>query len=1362
MRSGYPNTCLGRLAANRRLRVSVQYAAILVLSLLWFAAPQSARAVSTTVVISEFRVRGPNGGSDEFVELYNLASSPVDISGWKLNGSNNAGAVSVRATVPSGKVIPARGYYLFTNSSTSGGPYSGAVAGDQTYTTGITDDGGIAITLPDDTIIDQAGLSSGSAYKEGSPLASLGSSDLDRSYERRPGGAAGSGQDSDNNAADFQLITPSDPQNTSSPPSGSPTNPSGTAIASPSTVAAGGTTLLTVQVTPGQNPPSSGIAVAADLSSIGGSANQPLFDDGSNGDITAGDRVFSFQATVRMDTTPGGKTIPVTITDAQVRNGSAGISLTIQSGSTAPGSVVISQIYGGGGNTGAVFKNDFIEIFNRSSAAVNVSGWSVQYASAAGTSWQKTDLSGVIPPGRYLLVQEATGSGGAVNLTPDVIGSIAMAAGAGKVALVSSTLLLSTRCPTGSSVIDSVGYGSNADCFEGAGPTAVPGNTTAAMRRNSGCIDSDNNSADFFTGTPNPRNSAAPFNDCVSPPVLTLAIHDIQGSGLTSPHTGETVQTTVALVTAVRSNGFFIQTPDTDVDSDANTSEGIFVFTSSRPPAAASVGNAVSVTGRVAEFVPSADPASPPLTEISGAPTLALISTGNPLPLPITLTASATSPGGTIEQLEPLEGMRVHIDSLTAISPTQGTLNEANATSTSNGVFYAVITGVARPFREPGIQIPDPLPPGSPANVPRFDGNPERLRIESGAQIGSTRLEVTSGASITNVTGVLDFSFRTYSILTDPAPVPAVTGNLSAQPVPDPAPDQLTVASFNMQRFFDTVNDPGIDDVALNPAAFNNRLNKASLAIRNVMKSPDVIGVVEVENLATLQAIATKVNNDAAAAGKPNPLYVAFLAEGNDIGGIDVGLLVKASRVMALEVTQEGKDATYVNPNNGQPELLNDRPSLVLRASIPGAMEPHFDLTVIVNHLRSLSGIDDLADGARVRAKRRAQAEFLARLVQERQHLNPAERIVLVGDFNAFEFNDGYVDTIGTIKGTPAPADEVVLASPALVNPLLTNLVDAVPVAERYSFSFDGNAQVLDHILVNNAVLASVRNIYYARNDADFPESMRGDPDRPERISDHDMPVAYFTLDVRPPRTTARIEESQNANGWYTSDVHVTLDAADHPGETGVQSIKYSLTGASIGGGTVDAVSLPLVLSAEGITTLKYYAVDRVGNIESAHTLVIKIDKTPPALACPQNIAVEASGSDGATVNYPPANASDDFSPVHVGYSKPSGTVFPIGTTTIDVIATDEARNRSTCSFAVTVRAPSLALGPARLWAGLKARDNQGTGVRAQVYTNDVSTRSFPGLRRCEKLCLGCVIDLRRSEARQCAGPARKAGKECA
>jgi uncharacterized protein len=176
-----------------------------------------AAASAQGVVISEFRVRGPNGGSDEFIELYNATGASVPIGGWLIRGSNASGTVSTRATITAGTMLGAGCHYLVTNSSTSGGPYSGAVAGNQTYATGITDDGGMALTLADGTtVVDAVGLSAGSAYKEGTPLASLGASNLDRGYERKPGGAAGSGQDSDDNSADFALLTPSDPQNTAS------------------------------------------------------------------------------------------------------------------------------------------------------------------------------------------------------------------------------------------------------------------------------------------------------------------------------------------------------------------------------------------------------------------------------------------------------------------------------------------------------------------------------------------------------------------------------------------------------------------------------------------------------------------------------------------------------------------------------------------------------------------------------------------------------------------------------------------------------------------------------------------------------------------------------------------------------------------------------------------------------------------------------------------------------------------------------------------------------------------------------------------------------------------------------------------
>lgn len=175
--------------------------------------------------------------------------------------------------------------------------------------------------------------------------------------------------------------------------------------------------------------------------------------------------------------------------------------------------VVISQVYGGGGNSGATYKNDFIEVLNSSGSAVSVSGWSVQYASSTGTAWQVTNLPNVtLQPGQYLLVQEAAGAGGTQSLpTPDATGSIAMSSTTGKVALVKSTTALSGATPAATAYEDLVGFGS-ASGFEGSAAAPAISNTTAALRNGSGCTDSNNNNLDFTAGAPNPRNTASPLN----------------------------------------------------------------------------------------------------------------------------------------------------------------------------------------------------------------------------------------------------------------------------------------------------------------------------------------------------------------------------------------------------------------------------------------------------------------------------------------------------------------------------------------------------------------------------------------------------------------------------------------------------------------------------------------------------------------------------------------------------------------------------------------------------------------------------------------------------------------------------------
>ncbi|MBA2526365.1 MAG: lamin tail domain-containing protein [Pyrinomonadaceae bacterium] len=432
--------------------------------------PSPSPTLTPPVVISEFRTRGPNGASDEFVELYNNSDMPIAIANWKIRGSSSAGAIGTRVTINAGTVIPARGHFLATHAG-----YGGSVVGDKTYPVGFANDGGIALTLPDDSVVDQVGLSVGSAFKEGMQLAPL-PSDSNQSYERRPGGFNGSTQDMNDNLTDFQLLTPSDPQNTSSVPTPGP-SPSPTPAPSPS-----------ASPTPGATPSS----------------------------------------TPTPSATPSPSPSP---------------------SPTPLARIVISQIYGGGGNAGAPFRNDFIELFNAGTTTMSLAGWSIQYASATGISWSVTNLTSVsIAPGQYYLIQESSGGSAGANLpTPDATGTTGMAATGGKVALVNISTAISGPCPTDPTIVDLVGYGGTANCFRGAGPTASPSNTNSILRRSNGCTNTENNVGDFATGAPNPRNINAPASACAgavlsrivfanSPPLWCelLAVLDLPHS----PHEG--------------------------------------------------------------------------------------------------------------------------------------------------------------------------------------------------------------------------------------------------------------------------------------------------------------------------------------------------------------------------------------------------------------------------------------------------------------------------------------------------------------------------------------------------------------------------------------------------------------------------------------------------------------------------------------------------------------------------------------------------------------------------------------------------------------------------------------------------------
>jgi uncharacterized protein len=617
---------------------------------------------------------------------------------------------------------------------------------------------------------------------------------------------------------------------------------------------------------------------------------------------------------------------------------------------------------------------------------------------------------------------------------------------------------------------------------------------------------------------------------------LDTPINTIQGDGNISPRVGVQVSTR-GIVTAITKKGFYIQTPDADADKTAKTSEGIYVFCKDKDsvPAEAVVGNLVQVFGKVAEYTPRGK-AVLSLTQIVFS-RIQFISKDNPLPAPIILTATDLDSTGKVDQMERFEGMRVKINALTVSGGTGGRIDDNKFYGFSDGVFFGVLSGTPRPFREPGIDLLSMIIRKMDKTLPYFDMNPEMLRVDSDSQNGTKKLEVTAGATVKNLTGVIDY-YNTYTLSIDPNSNVTVEGNKVATPVAAAKEREITVASFNLDNFFDDeANSTNLEKELIVPKkVFEGRLKKASLAIRNVLSMPDVLGIVEVENLIALKKLADKINADAIEAKQPNPAYVAYLEEGNDFRGIDVGFLIKSAKVKTIEIKQLGKeaklDAAIEKPkDDAKPqtdgekskdeEKLNDdeeksgdklfdRTPLLIRASVDNKGKP-FEFTTIVNHIKSYLGVDDPKKGETVRNKRRLQSEWLANFIQERRKVNPTERLIVCGDFNAYEFSDGYNDLIGTLIGKPSP--NVVAPTKTVFQTGLVDLITSLPKASKYSYVHEGNAQAIDHILINEPTFKNALFFNYARIDADFPVSYYNDFNRPERVSDHDGAVFYMTLD---------------------------------------------------------------------------------------------------------------------------------------------------------------------------------------------------------------------------------------------------------
>jgi uncharacterized protein (TIGR03437 family) len=815
--------------------------------------------------------------------------------------------------------------------------------------------------------------------------------------------------------------------------------------------------------------------------------------------------------------------------------------------------VVISQVYGGGGNAGAPLANDFVELFNRGRTSVDLTGWSVQYASGSGTTWQVTPLHGTIAPGRHYLVQQAAGANAQLPglPAPDATGAISIGATSGKVALSRSTAALSGSRPQG--VEDFVGYG-EANGFEGSGPARAPSNATAALRRNAGCTDSGDNLNDFQIAEPVPRNSqAGPAVDCSAPPPepSRLRISEIQGSGARSPVAGQLV-TTTGVVTGRSQNGFWIQSLPADIDADGTTSEGLFVFFGRTPPPSTVVKGAVlRVTGTVSEFRPASDPGSQTLTEIVDASSM-VVSQGQTLPPAVELRPEV--------DWERYEGMRVSAPALRAVGPTLASLNESTNTSTATGVFFAVAAAEPRPYR---------------AINP--EGEFQMLRVDSRAQ-GGPAVDVTAGTAVRNVSGPLDYAFRTWTVAQDmdtPVEVGPLRGVVTAH---TPLQPEFVVASMNLERLFDTTDDPGTSDPVVTEPALTARVEKIARVIRDVLRMPDIIAVQEAENIDVLRAVAT------AAGG-----YDAHLLEGNDIGGIDTGFLTRRGRAAVQSLTQEGRN---IRQGGG---FLWDRPPLIARMSVQGV-----EFTAIAVHLRSLLDADDPA----VAAKRRAQAEGLRDLVRARA--TAGEQVLVLGDFNMYQF-DPLMDTIRS--GGP-----------------LTLLTDTLPPHENYSYVFDGVSQTLDHILLSAGLRRRLVRTEYIRINADFPAGWRGDLARVERYSDHDVPVVYMSLvpDLLQISPASVTNAATFLSGSVAPGELLTIFGRGFGPDSRVSFDGLPVTPYYAGSSQVNVIA-PVRLQARSSTTIRIATGDAMTN-----SVVVPVARASPGIFV---ISREAGRNQGAILN---------------------------------------------------------------------------------------------------------------------------------
>jgi uncharacterized protein len=575
-------------------------------------------------------------------------------------------------------------------------------------------------------------------------------------------------------------------------------------------------------------------------------------------------------------------------------------------------------------------------------------------------------------------------------------------------------------------------------------------------------------------------------------PTLT-PIHDIQGSAHISPLNTTTVSTS-GIVTARATNGFWIQDPNPDAD-DA-TSEGIFVFTNSVP--SVSVGDAVTVTGTVTEFRPGGAATANLTTTELGSPSVSVNSSGNPLPAPVVIGLGGRMPptsvieddaggdvetGGTfdpatdaIDFYESLEGMRVQVDNPVSVGPTNS-FNEQPVLP-DNGSWASVRTARG------GILVRS------------TDFNPERVIIDDAVTAGSVPTGLNVGDTFNgSAIGVLDYNFGNF-MLELTSPLVRVDGGLTKETTATPAANEVSVATFNVEN--------------LDPVRGGARFGQVASIIVNNLKSPDVVGLEEIQDNngntddgtvnadTTMNTIVSAITT----AGGPTYAY-RYISPVNDQDGGEPGgnirqvFLFRTDRGLSF-VDKPGATSTTANTVGAgglqySPGRIDPTNAAFNASRKPLAAEFMFGgtkLYLIVNHFNSKGGDNPLFGHIQPpvlssETQRNQQAQIVNDFVDSILAQDSTASIVVLGDLNDYQFSN----PLSILKGG-----------------VLTDLIEGLPQNERYGYDFEGNGQALDHILVSGHIAVRPYSYDIVHVNSEFAD----------QESDHDPEVVRFDPTAQP------------------------------------------------------------------------------------------------------------------------------------------------------------------------------------------------------------------------------------------------------